>query len=114
MASIAEVLAGERVAAKKFLAEAEQAAAGIDDIPTRVAILQARSLNGMFEADVDGLRKAATEGERLSRQVGDLYAQHMMLLNLGGAAPVAGDLATAQPLYEQAPPIAYPADHPIR
>ena len=113
MASIAEVLAGERDAATKFLREAERVAEDIDDIPTRVAILQARSLNGIFEADVDGLKEAATEGERLSRQVGDLYAQHMMLLNLGGAALIGGDLATSKPLYEQALRIAYQVDDRI-
>jgi DNA-binding CsgD family transcriptional regulator len=113
MASIAEVLAGDREAAKEFLHEAEGEAADIDDIPTRIAILQARSLNGIFEADVDGLKEAATEGERLSRQVGDLYAQHMMLLNLGGAALIGGDLATSKPLYEQALRIAYQVDDRI-
>jgi predicted ATPase/DNA-binding CsgD family transcriptional regulator len=113
MASIAEVLAGQREGAVKFLREAEEAASGIEDIPTRVAILQARSLYGIFEGDVDGLRKAATEGERLSRQVGDLYAQHMMLLNLGGAALFEGDLATSKPLYEQALRIAYRVDDRI-
>jgi len=113
MASIAEVLAGDREAAQKFLHEAERVAADIEDIPTRVAILQARSLNSIFEADVEGLKAAATEGERLSRQVGDLYAQHMMLLNLGGAALIAGDLATSKPLYEQALRIAYQVDDRI-
>jgi predicted ATPase/DNA-binding CsgD family transcriptional regulator len=113
MASIAEVLAGEREAAKKFLGEAERVAANIDDIPTRVTILQARSLNGIFEGDVDGVREAATEGERLSRQVGDLYAQHMMLLNLGGAAMFGGDLATSKDLYERALRIAYQVDDRI-
>jgi predicted ATPase/DNA-binding CsgD family transcriptional regulator len=113
MASIAEVLAGDREAAQKFLHEAERVAADIEDIPTRVAILQARSLNSIFETDVDGLKEAATEGERLSRQVGDLYAQHMMLLNLGGAALISGDLATSKPLYEQALRIAFQVDDRI-
>src|SRR5690348_3069258 len=113
MASIAEVLAGERDTAKKFLGEAERVAADVDDIPTRVSILQARSLNGIFEGDADGVREAATEGERLSRQVGDLYAQHMMLLNLGGAAMFGGDLATSKGLYERALRIAYQVDDRI-
>jgi len=113
MASIAEVLAGEREAAKTFLSEAVLVAADIDDIPTRVSILQARCLNGIFEGNVDGVKEDAREGERLSREIGDLYAQHMMLLNLGGAALFEGDLATSKPLHERALRIAYQVDDRI-
>jgi len=113
MASIAEVLAGEREAAKTFLSEAELMVADIDDIPTRVSILQARCLHGIFEGNVDGVKEDAREGERLSREVGDLYAQHMMLLNLGGAALFEGDLATSKPLHERALRIAYQVDDRI-
>jgi predicted ATPase/DNA-binding CsgD family transcriptional regulator len=113
MASIAQVLAGDLASARRFLDEAESVASQVEDVATRVAILQARCLNAIFEADVDAVTTAATEGERLSREAGDHYARHMMLLNLGGAALFAGDLARSKPLYEEALRIAYQVDDRI-
>ncbi|HKW07492.1 MAG TPA: LuxR C-terminal-related transcriptional regulator [Candidatus Dormibacteraeota bacterium] len=113
MASIAELFAADRDAAARLLREAEDVAAGIDDVVTKVSILQGRCLSGVFAGDADRVREAATEGERLSREVGDLYAQHMMLLNLGGAAMFAGDLEASRPLYERALRIAYDVDDRI-
>jgi ATP/maltotriose-dependent transcriptional regulator MalT len=113
MASIAQVLAGDLASARRLLDEAERVASQVDDVATRVAILQARCLNAVFEGDVDAVRTAATEGERLSREALDLYARHMMLLNLGGAALFAGDLARSRPLYEEALRIAYQVDDRI-
>jgi DNA-binding CsgD family transcriptional regulator len=59
------------------------------------------------------VRTAATEGERLSREAGDLYARHMMLLNLGGAALFGGDHGEAASRYEQALRLAYLVDDRI-
>jgi DNA-binding CsgD family transcriptional regulator len=56
----------------------------------------------MFEGDVAAVRAAATEGVRLSREAGDLYAQEMMLLNLGVATLVSGDLDRSQRLFAEA------------
>ncbi|HUE66608.1 MAG TPA: helix-turn-helix transcriptional regulator, partial [Candidatus Acidoferrum sp.] len=91
----------------------EAVASQVDDVATRVGILQAVSLNSIFEGDVEAVRTAATEGERLSREAGDLYARHMMLLNLGGAALFGGDLAEAKSRYEEALRLAYQVDDRI-
>src|SRR5438067_4973714 len=113
MASIAANMAGDRGSALRLLAEADELAAELDDIPTRVAVLQARSLNAVFEGDFETLTLVATEGARLSRQVGDLYALHMMNLNLGGAALLAGDAEESKARYSEALRIAYQIDDRI-
>jgi DNA-binding CsgD family transcriptional regulator len=113
MASIAEVIAGDPHAAARHLDAAQEAAVGLEDFTSRIAVLQARSLNGIFQGDVAGVTETAAEGVRLSRKVGDLYALHMMLLNLGGAALLAGDLDASKPRYEEALRIAYQVDDRI-
>jgi predicted ATPase/DNA-binding CsgD family transcriptional regulator len=102
MASVAESMAGDLAAAARLLEEARAAAADIDDPATALSILQARALGGMFEGDLDAVRRAATEGIRLSREVGDLYALGMMQLNLGTAALIADDLDGAKPRLTEA------------
>src|SRR5204862_811450 len=82
----------------------------LDDFPARISVLQARALNGFFGGDVDEVRKAASEGARLSREVGDLYSLEMMLLNLGGTALITGDLDQAKALYTEALGIAHRID----
>jgi predicted ATPase/DNA-binding CsgD family transcriptional regulator len=113
MASIAANMAGDRPLALKMLDDAASIAGEIDDVPTRVGVLQARSLNAIFEADFGALRAAATEGVRLSREVGDLYALHMMSLNLGTAALSFGELDESKARYEEALRIAYQIDDRI-
>src|SRR5262249_54454549 len=66
--------------------------------PGTLSVLQARAFNGFFEADLDAVRSAASEGVRLAREAGDLYGLEMMLLNLGSAALPAGDLDESEPL----------------
>src|SRR5947207_6207038 len=113
MASIAANMAGDRGSALRLLGEADTLAAELDDIPTRVGALQARSLNAVFEGDFETLTLVATEGARLSRQVGDLYALHMMNLNLGGAALFSGDAEESRARYSEALRIAYQIDDRI-
>ncbi|HVH63301.1 MAG TPA: LuxR C-terminal-related transcriptional regulator, partial [Candidatus Dormibacteraeota bacterium] len=113
MAAIAEVLAGDRDAAGRYLNSAEELAAQADDVTTRLSILQARSLNAIVAGDAEAAHAAATEGERLSRQAGDLYSRHMMLLNLGGAAILAGDPPASKPVFEEALKLAYQIDDRI-
>ena len=113
MASIAANMAGDRASALRMLDEAASIAGEIDDVPTKVSVLQARSLNAIFEADFGALRTAATEGARLSREVGDLYALHMMNLNLGTAALSFGELDESKARYEEALRIAYQIDDRI-
>ncbi len=113
MASIAENLAGDRERARSLLDEAGAVPVAAEDITSRVSVLQARALNGVFAADAEAVRAAATEGARLSRASGDLYAQHMMELNLGGAAMLAGELGDAREHCERGLRIAYEVDDRI-
>ncbi len=113
MASIAANMAGDRESALRLLGQADVLASELDDIPTRVGVLQARSLNALFEGDFETLKLVATEGARLSRQVGDLYALHMMNLNLGGAALFTGDSEESKARYSEALRIAYQIDDRI-
>src|SRR5205809_4211859 len=113
MASIAANMAGDRESALRLLGQADVLASELDDIPTRVGVLQARSLNALFEGDFETLKLVATEGARLSRQVGDLYALHMMNLNLGGAALFTGDSEESKARYSEALRIAYRIDDRI-
>jgi predicted ATPase/DNA-binding CsgD family transcriptional regulator len=102
MASVAANMAGDRSAARRLLDESLAVTSGIDDVAATVSLLQARALNSMFEGDLQTLIAAATEGARLSREAGDLYSLEMMLLNLGAATLMAGDLDGSQPLFAEA------------
>jgi len=59
------------------------------------------------------VKTAATEGARLSRETGDLYSLDTMLMNLGFAALLEGDLDKAKPLYAEALRIAHQIDHRV-
>ncbi len=113
MASIAANMAGDHTTALNMLDEAAAVAGEIDDVATKVSVLQARSFNAIFEADFDALRAAATEGARLSSEVGDLYAMHMMNLNLGSAALSFGELDESKARFSEALRIAYRIDDRI-
>jgi predicted ATPase/DNA-binding CsgD family transcriptional regulator len=110
MAANAENMAGDHEAALRFLGEAEATVTGLAYPPGRLAVLQARSLNGFFAADLDTVRSAATQGARLARDTGDVYALEIMLLNLGSVALMAGDLEEAKPLLTEALRIAQQID----
>jgi predicted ATPase/DNA-binding CsgD family transcriptional regulator len=98
MGSIAEMMAGEPASARRMLDEAEATAAAQADPAGPISVLQARALNAFMEADLDTVRSAASEGILLAREAGDLYSLEMMLLNLGSAALLAGDLGGSKPL----------------
>jgi DNA-binding CsgD family transcriptional regulator len=110
LASIAEHMLGDRTSAEPKLDAAQAIAAGLDDFPATIAVLQARALGGLFEGDLDAVRSAASEGVRRSRAVGDRYALEMMLLNLGLAALIGGDLDGSGPLFTEALRIARQID----
>jgi DNA-binding CsgD family transcriptional regulator len=112
MASIAANMAGDRAAARRLLGEADATAAILGQAypPGLVAVLQARSLDGFFAADLGTVREAAGLGARLARETGDLYALGIMLLNLGSAALLAGDLGESEPLFAEALRIARQLD----
>jgi predicted ATPase/DNA-binding CsgD family transcriptional regulator len=97
MAANARNLAGDHATSRRLIDEA-QAATNPAYPPGQLAVLQARCLAGSFEADPDAVRAAAAEGARLAEQTGDTYALEMMLLNLGSAALLTGELDEAKPL----------------
>jgi len=113
MSSMAENLAGDRGLATRLLDEAQVITAGLDDLPVRLMFLQARAFNGLFGGDLDAVRAAANEGARLSRETGDLYSLDTMLMNLGFAALIEGDLAEARLVYVEALRIAHQIDHRV-
>ena len=113
MASIAANMAGDRPAAARLLEDASRLAEEVDDVSVKVGILQARALNAAFEGDFETLNSVATQGANLSRQAGDLYATHMMLLNLGSAALFAGELDESKARFSEALRIAYLIDDRI-
>ncbi len=102
MASVAENVAGDGASAGRLLDQARTAIAGVDDIACTLSVLQATALDGLFQGDLDTVGVAATEGVRLSRDANDLYSLGMMLLDLGSAALMAGDLDGAKPLCVEA------------
>jgi predicted ATPase/DNA-binding CsgD family transcriptional regulator len=101
MAAIAEHMAGDRAACRRLLDAAEVATAGLG-YPETIMLLQARTLTGLFDNDLDTAGTAAAEGIRLSREAGDLYSLEMMLLNLGCAILLGGDVDGAEPLFAEA------------
>ena len=113
LASIAESMAGDRASSKRLLEAARDAKEGLDDLPAAISFLQARSLNGFFDGDLDEVRSAAGEGARLSRGSGDLYRLEMMLFNLGAATMMSGDLEESKPFFTESLGIARQIDDRI-
>ena len=85
-------------------------AAGQAYPPARSRSSRPRRSDGFFEADLGAVRTAASAGVRLAREAGDLYGLEMMLLNLGSAALIAGDLDESKPLLAEALRIARQID----
>jgi len=110
MASTAEKIAGDHSSARRILDEAELVTTRLDDYRATVAVLQARAINGLFEGDLDAVRSASSEGVRRGREAGDLYTPQVMLINLGAAALIAGDLDDARTRYTEALRIAQQID----
>ena len=110
MASIAENMAGDAGSARPLLDECAVVTACLDEFPARISLLQARALDGFFQGDIEEVKAAASEGVRLSREVGDLYSLEMMLLNAGGTALITGDLVQAKTDYVEALKIAQRID----
>ena len=110
MASIAENMAGDRASARRLLDEARGITTGVAHAPGTLAVLQARALSGFFEADLEAVRSAASEGVRVAREASDLYRLEVMLLNLGSAALIVGDLDEARPQLAEALRIAQQID----
>jgi predicted ATPase/DNA-binding CsgD family transcriptional regulator len=113
MSSIAASMAGDRASARRLLDEARAHTSTLDYPPGKLAVLQAQALNGLFEAHLDAVRSAATEGVHLARETGDTYGLEMMLLNLGSAALLGGNAGEARPLLAEALEIADQIDDQV-
>ena len=113
MSAIAASMAGDRAAADRLVAQAHDLAAELEDVPAKVSVLQARALHALFGGDFETLKAVSMEGGRMSKEVGDLYAVHMMNLNLGAAALFAGDLAESRARYSESLRSAYRIDDRI-
>ena len=106
MASIAAHMTGDRASARLLRDEAQHVAAGLEGVEARVAVLQALAFDGFFGGDLAAVAAASSEGARLSRESGDLYALDTWLMNLGIAALIAGRTDEAKALFAEALPIA--------
>ena len=114
MTSVAASMAGDRESAKRLLDEAGEVAAKTDDVGAALAVLQARAFAGLFERDLQAVRAASCEGERLSREVGDVYGLKTWLMHLGMAALMAGELPESRPLFAEALRIANQIDDRVQ
>ena len=101
MASIAANMAGDRTSSRRLLDEARIVADGLDDPGATLMMHQARALNGFLDGDLDAVRSVASQGARLSREVGDLYSLDMMLMNQGFAALMSRDLPESELLFAE-------------
>jgi predicted ATPase/DNA-binding CsgD family transcriptional regulator len=95
-ASIVESMAGDPAAARVLLDEAEAIAPRLDHYPASIALIHARAIHALFGGALAAADGAASEGVRLSRDVGDLYYQEQTLMNLGIVAMAAGDLVRSR------------------
>jgi predicted ATPase/DNA-binding CsgD family transcriptional regulator len=114
MASIAANMDGDRATARRLLGEARRVSEGLDDVPVELALLQARSLDGLFAGDLEVVTAASSEGVRLSREIGDLYTLKVWLLNLGSAALIGGHFQASRPLLAEALRIAHQVDDRVQ
>jgi DNA-binding CsgD family transcriptional regulator len=101
MASIAANMAGDRASSRRLLDEARGVADGLDDPGATLMTYQAGALNGFLDGDLDAVRSVASQGARLSREVGDLYSLDMMLMNQGFAALISRDLPESERLFAE-------------
>ena len=109
-AANAETVAGDAVAARRFLDEAEALSSQLSDYPATVGVIQARIVESMFQDHRDAAGAAAWEGVRVSRDVGDLYMLGQMLLNVGLVAMMGGDLEASKPRFLEALGVAQQID----
>jgi DNA-binding CsgD family transcriptional regulator len=111
MAATAENVAGDPVAAGRYLDEADAITPGLDDFPATIELVQSRAIHAFFQADLESARAASLDGVRLSREAGDLYQLEAMLRNLGMVGMMTGDLESAMSRGVEALRVARQIDH---
>src|ERR1035438_137884 len=73
MGAVAALMDGDAPASDRLLEAAGAVPGSPDDYQARISILQTRAIAAILRGDVAAVTAAAAEGERLSREVGDLY-----------------------------------------
>jgi predicted ATPase/DNA-binding CsgD family transcriptional regulator len=113
LAAIADNLAGDRRSAVRHLEDAEAIIGGGGDLGARLTYFQSRSLNGFFVGDLNEARSAAMEGAQISRETGAATTLALMLVNLGFAALMSGDIGEAKTRFAEALAVAREIDDRI-
>ncbi len=109
-AATAENMAGDHATARRFLDEAEALTPRLHSYPAAISLIQAKAIHAFFEENLDSAKATSSDGARLSREQGDLYYLIQMLLYLGQAAMLAGDVAASKPRFIEALRIARQID----
>ena len=106
-------MAGDHAAARRLLTKPRPWRRGVDSYPASIGLIQARAIHAFFEGDLDTAKATSADGARLSREAGDLYYLQTMLMFLGQAAMLAGDVAASKPRFVEALRIARQIDDRI-
>ncbi len=101
-AATAENMAGDHAAARRLLDQAEAVTPDLHSYPATINLIQARAIHAFFEGNLDTAKATSSDGARLSRQEGDLYYLVQMLMYLGQASMLAGDVAASKPRFVDA------------
>ena len=102
LASITANMTGDRVTARRRLAEAKELTPRLHDAPATLGLIQAQVFNAFFEGDLATVRSASSEGVRISRETGDVYRLTMMLMNRGAGALFESRLDESRPFLAEA------------
>ena len=113
MGAVAALMDGDAPASDRLLETAGAVPGCADDYLARLSILQARAIAAILRGDVAAVTAAATEGEGLSRDVGDLYGLEMQLMSLGSAALVSAEFERTTSLFREGLGIAQRIDDRI-
>ena len=113
MGAVAALMDGDTPASDRLLEAAGAVPGSADDYLAQLSILQTRAIAAILRGDVAAVTAAAAEGERRSRDVGDLYGLEMQLMNLGSAALVSAEFERTTSLFREGLGIAQRIDDRI-
>jgi len=113
MGAVAALMDGDTPASDRLLEAAGAVPGSTDDYLAQLSILQTRAIAAILRGDVAAVTAAAAEGERRSRDVGDLYGLEMQLMNLGSAALVSAEFERTTSLFREGLGIAQRIDDRI-
>ena len=113
LAAIADHLVGDPRSAVHHLEEAGAIIGEGGDLGARLTYFQSRSLHAFFTGDLNQAREAAMEGARISRETGAATSLGLMLVNLGFAALMTGEIGESKTRFEEALAVAREIDDRI-